>query len=74
MTAICALKCGTPRCVKPPTMCWNFVDVRHILVDVSIFTSCVALPHLGSVPLFVYPQTGKVLKKNPSAKAYLRKK
>ena len=55
MTALRALECGTPRCVKPPTMCWNFVDVRHILVDVSTFTSCVALPHLGSVPLFVYP-------------------
>ena len=55
MTAIRALKCGTPRCVKLPTMCWNFVDVQHIFVDVSTFTSCVALPHLGSVPLFVYP-------------------
>ena len=46
-----------PRCVKLPTMCWSFSDVRHILVDVSTFTSCVALPHLGSVPLFVYPRS-----------------
>ena len=38
-----------------PAMCWTFWDVRHILVDVSTFTSCVTLPHLGSVPLFVYP-------------------
>ena len=49
------LKCSTPRCVELPTMCWTFSDVWHILVDVSTFTSCVTLPHLGSVPLFVYP-------------------
>ena len=48
------LKCGTTRCVKLLIMCC-FSDVRHILVDVSAFTSCVTLPHLESVPLFVYP-------------------
>jgi hypothetical protein len=49
------IKCTTPRCIKLPTMCWTFSSVRHNLVDVSTFTSCVTLPHLGSVPLFVYP-------------------
>src|SRR5271168_1209830 len=49
-------KCSTP-CVELPTMCYTFSDSRHFLVDVSTFTSCVTLPHLGSVPLYVYPLT-----------------
>jgi hypothetical protein len=36
------------------------------LVDVSTFTSCVTLPHLGSVPLYVYPRKkATLIYKNP---------
>ena len=50
------LKCDTPRCVELLTMCCTCSGVRHTLVDVSSFVSCVILLLLGSVPLYVYPQ------------------
>ena len=59
MHVIHIIMCNTPRCVKLLTMCWllKMCDTFWWMCRPS--SSCVALPHLGSVLLFVYPQCNR---------------